>query len=189
MIRVRLLRSWMACKVSYLCCSFYHHIYVVIPSHCITTTTPSFERPIQYVFESDKLLSTCTNDYWNDMCFNFFSCSVWSRTIRFCSRSIYRIVSLFCFLESHSEISLAVFFAKLSVLGVVALDYMGRCEYCCTPEETSSVELNVRPGFIIIIFKKKKYFFNMDRFDEYFFTIAKETGGIEGLLNTFFNFL
>jgi hypothetical protein len=29
----------------------------------------------------------------------------------------------------------------------------------------------------------------MDRFDEFYFTIAKETGGIEGLLNSFFNFL
>jgi hypothetical protein len=29
----------------------------------------------------------------------------------------------------------------------------------------------------------------MDRFDEYYFLIAKETGGIEGLLNSLFSFL
>lgn len=29
----------------------------------------------------------------------------------------------------------------------------------------------------------------MDRFDEHFFLIAKETGGIEGLLNSLFSFL
>lgn len=28
----------------------------------------------------------------------------------------------------------------------------------------------------------------MDRFDEYFFLIAKESGGIEGLLNSLFSF-
>lgn len=30
---------------------------------------------------------------------------------------------------------------------------------------------------------------DFSRFDEFYFTIAKETGGIEGLLNSLFNFL
>ena len=30
---------------------------------------------------------------------------------------------------------------------------------------------------------------NLSRFDDFFFTIVKETGGIEGLLHSIFNFL
>lgn len=42
---------------------------------------------------------------------------------------------------------------------------------------------------VINIYLKRNYLEQMDRFDEHFFLIAKETGGIEGLLNSLFSFL